>query len=108
MALILWTPDFVDSYGYVNGLLDARSPGGTNLARFDEQRYLDLMHGAARRQGAARGRAYANLDLQLARDAAPVVPMGVLNEATLVSARVPKECMLLRPGLVLTTVCLKR
>ena len=108
LALALWTPDFVDPYGYVNRLLDAQSAGGTNLARFDEPRYLDLMRRAARRQGAARDRAYAELDLQLARDAAPVVPMGVLNEATLVSARVPKRCMLLRPGLVLTTVCLKR
>ena len=94
--------------GYVNRLLDAQSAGGTDLARFDEQRYLDLMRRAARLQGAARDSAYADLDLQLGRDAAPVVPMGVLNEATLVSARVPKRCMLLRPGLVLTTVCLKR
>jgi peptide/nickel transport system substrate-binding protein len=108
LALVLWTPDYVDPYGYVNRLLDAQSVGGTNLARFDEPRYRDLMHGAARRQGPARDRAYAELDLQLGRDAAPVVPMGVLNEATLVSARVPKRCMLLRPGLVLTPVCLKR
>ncbi len=108
LALVLWTPDYVDPYGYVNRLLDAQSVGGTDLAHFDEQRYLDLIRRAARRQGAARDRAYADLDLQLGRDAAPVVPMGVLNEATLVSKRVPKRCMLLRPGLVLTTVCLKR
>ena len=31
-----------------------------------------------------------------------------MNEATLVSARVGPKCMLLRPSLVLTTVCLKR
>jgi ABC-type transport system substrate-binding protein len=108
LALVVWTPDFVDPYGYVNRLLDPQSVGGTNLTRFDEQRYLDLMQNAARRVGTARARAYADLDLALGSEAAPVVPMGVLNEATLVSARVPKRCMLLRPSLVLTTVCLRR
>ena len=66
------------------------------------------MQRASRRQGTAREAAYADLDLRLARDAAPLLPVGVLNELTLVSARVPKRCMLLRPGLVLTTVCLKQ
>ena len=106
LAIVIWTPDFVDPSGYVNRLLDAQSVGGTNLARFDEGKYNGLMRRAARLQGAARDRAYAELDLQLGRDAAPLVPIAVLNEATLVSARV--GCMLLRPGLVLTKVCLKR
>ena len=65
------------------------------------------MRKASRLQGAARGKAYAELDLRLARDAAPVVPLYVVSEPTLVSKRVPERCMLLRPGLVLTTVCLK-
>ena len=106
LAIVIWTPDFVDPSGYVNRLLDAQSVGGTNLARFDESKYKGLMRRAARLQGAARDKAYAELDLQLGRDAAPLVPIAVLNEATLVSARV--GCMLLRPGLVLTTVCLKK
>jgi hypothetical protein len=36
------------------------------------------------------------------------MPLYVVKEATLVSGRVNPKCMLLRPGLVLTTVCLKR
>jgi peptide/nickel transport system substrate-binding protein len=107
LALIQWTPDFVDPFAYVNRLLDGRPAGGTDLARFDEPVYRDLMRKASRLQGAARDRAYAELDLRLTRDAAPVVPLYVVSEATLVSKRVPKRCMLLRPGLVLTTVCLK-
>ena len=79
---------------------------GDNLARFDEPVYLDLMRRAARLQGAARERAYAELDLRLTRDVAPLLPIGVLNEATFVSART--GCQLRRPSLVLTTVCLKR
>jgi peptide/nickel transport system substrate-binding protein len=108
LALIHWSPDFVDPFAYINRLLDGRAAGGTDLARFDEPFYRDLMRKASRLQGAARDRAYADLDLRLTRDAAPVVPLYVASEATLVSKRVPKECMLLRPGLVLTTVCLKR
>ena len=108
LALIQWTPDFVDPFAYINRLLDARAAGGTDLAHFDEPLYRDLMRKASRLQGAARDRAYAELDLRLARDAAPVVPIYVVSEATLVSKRVPKRCLLLRPSLVLTTVCLKR
>ena len=98
LALIHWTPDFVDPFAYINRLLDGRPAGGTDLARFDEPLYRDLMRKASRLRGAARGRAYAELDLRLARDAAPVVPLYVVSEATLVSKRVPKQCMLLRPG----------
>jgi oligopeptide transport system substrate-binding protein len=106
LALVLWNPDFVDPSSYVNLLLDAQSAGGTNLARFDEAPYIDRMRRADRLQGAARKSAYAKLDLELGLNAAPAVPMGVLNEATFVSART--GCLLLRPSLVLTTVCLKR
>jgi len=107
LALVLWSPDFVDPAAYINRLLDGQHAGGTNLARFDEAPYNAQMQQASRLRGAARAKAYAELDLRLARDAAPLVPIAVFNEATLVSARVPKRCMLLRPGLVLTTVCLK-
>ena len=106
LAQVLWTPDFVDASAYINRLLDAKGAGGTNLARFDEGRYIALMRRAARMQGAAREKAYAELELGLARNAAPLLPIAVFNEATLVSARV--GCVLLRPGLVLTKVCLRK
>jgi peptide/nickel transport system substrate-binding protein len=106
MALVLWSPDFVDPFGYVNRLLDRQASGGTDLAGFDEPPYLDRMRRASRLQGTVRRRAYAELDFALAQDAAPLVPIYVLNETTLVSARA--SCLLLRPALVLTTVCLKR
>ena len=106
LALVLWTPDFVDPAAYINRLLDGQHAGGTNLARFDEPPYNAEMQQASRLRGAARAKAYAELDRRLARDAAPLLPVAVLNEVTLVSGRV--GCMLQRPGLVLTTVCLKR
>jgi ABC-type oligopeptide transport system substrate-binding subunit len=108
LALVLWNPDFVDPAAYINRLLDGQHAGGTNLARFDEPPFNAQMQQASRLRGAARAKAYADLDLRLTRDAAPLLPIAVLREATLVSARVPRRCMLLRPGLVLTTVCLKQ
>ena len=108
LAQVLWTPDFVDASAFINRLLDDQAAGGTDLAGFDEAGYTELMRRAAQLQGAARQRAYSDLELALARDAAPILPIAVMNEATLVSARVDPKCMLLRPGLVLTTVCLNR
>ena len=106
MALVLWTPDFIDPYGYINRPLDAQFIGGTNLARFDSDKYNRLMRRAALLQGAERYRAYGNLDVQIAREAAPFAAIDFLNEATLVSPRV--GCLVLRPALDLTAVCLKR
>ena len=89
-------------------LLDTQDAGGTNLARFDEPEYIGLMRDAARLRGADRPQGLRpRSTFELARDAAPLVPFFVLNEATLVSARVwLPRCS--RPALVLTTVCLKR
>lgn len=106
MAFVVWSPDYVDPFAYLNRILDTEDAGGTGLARFAEAPYIGLMREAARRSGPARTQAYAALDLRLRRDAAPFVPMAILYEATLVSAR--SGCLLRRPSLVLTTVCLKR
>ena len=56
-------------------------------------------------QGRDRDRAYGALDVRLAREAAPVAAVDVLKEPTLVSERV--GCIVLRPVLDLTAVCLK-
>jgi peptide/nickel transport system substrate-binding protein len=106
MAQILWTPDFLDPYGYINRPLDAQYIGGTNLARFNSPRYGRLMRRAASMRGPARYRAYGALDVRLARYPAPLVPIDFLSEVTFVSKRV--GCMVLRPALDLTGVCLYR
>jgi hypothetical protein len=56
-------------------------------------------------QGAARYRTYGQLDVRLARDAAPMAAVDVLNDATLVSKRV--GCVKRDPFFDLTAVCLK-
>ncbi len=65
LAQVLWTPDFVDPSAFINRLLDDQAVGGTDLAGFDEAGYAELMRRAAQLQGAARQRAYSDLELHL-------------------------------------------
>jgi peptide/nickel transport system substrate-binding protein len=106
IAFHAWGPDYLDPFTYINTLLDGRLIGTSNAARFNSAKYNALMRRAAVLRGAARYRAYGQLDVKLARDAAPSVPLFALNESTLVSKRV--GCVVLRPTIDLTAVCLKR
>jgi dipeptide transport system substrate-binding protein len=108
IAALGWLPDYVDPYAYINALLDGRQIPAPNASRFDSPRYNRLMRRAARLRGEARYGAYGRLDVRLARDAAPLVPVAFSAEPTLVSRRVDPRCIVLRPTLVLNAVCLKR
>jgi len=105
IAFSPWTADYVDPYQYVNVLLESRSIGGANFGRFNSPKYDALMRRAARLTGDARYRAYGDLDVQLARDAAPRVEVANDAATTFVSKRV--GCVVLRPFLDLTAACLK-
>jgi peptide/nickel transport system substrate-binding protein len=106
LALGLWQPSYVDPYAYLNQLLDARYAGGTNFTRFASNAYDAQLRRTARLlQVRTRSRAYAALDVRLARDAAPLAAVDFLQEATLVSRRV--GCIVLRPVLDLTAACLR-
>lgn len=106
LALVLWTPNLPDAYAYINTLLDGRFIGSTNVAGFTSNDYDRAMRRAARVVDARRrDRSYGELDVRLARDTAPLAALNVLNEATFVSSRV--GCIVLRPALDLTAVCLK-
>jgi peptide/nickel transport system substrate-binding protein len=100
-----WLPDYIDPYQYTNLFFDGRHHGGRSLSRFDSPRYNRLMRHAARLQGQARYRAYADLDLKLSRDAAPFLILGYWSQPTLVSNRV--GCLDLNPYPDLAAVCLK-
>jgi peptide/nickel transport system substrate-binding protein len=102
LAFFRWEPDYRDPYAYINELL---GPTNKNTGRFDSPRYRRLMAQAARLQGRARYRAYGNLSVRLARDAAPLIAWGFSNEPTLVSKHV--GCIVLRPHFDLTAACLK-
>jgi peptide/nickel transport system substrate-binding protein len=105
IALVLWTPNIPDAFAYLNLLLEARFIGGTTLTGFQSREFERQLRRAARLKGRERRRAYADLDIRLAREAAPVAALNVINEATLVSDRV--RCITLRPVLDLATVCLE-
>jgi peptide/nickel transport system substrate-binding protein len=108
IAWLNWAPDYIDPYTYINTLLDGRllkAVGNTNFAHLDSPQYNRLMDRAARLHGRARSRAYGNLDIKLARDAAPMFSYAFAKEPTLVSKRV--SCRVLRPWLDLAAACLK-
>jgi ABC-type transport system substrate-binding protein len=106
IAFGLWSPSYIDPFAYINLLFDRRFVGATNFTRFVSSPVNKQMRRAARLpQGSARNSAYATLDVRIARDLAPAAPVDFLNEATLVSERV--GCIVLRPVLDLTAVCLK-
>ena len=98
-----WLADYDDPYAVLNQLLDGQFVGSTNWARFDSPRYNGLLRRAAALSGAARYRAYGDLDVRLAREAAPIVAIDYANDPTLVSTRV--GCV--RPTFDLTAVCLR-
>jgi peptide/nickel transport system substrate-binding protein len=105
IGFFAWAADYVDPYSFTNSLLDGRFIGENNAAHFNSPKYNALMRRAAGLQGDARYQAYGRLDVQLARDAAPLVAVAYDNQATLVSKRV--GCIVLRPALDLAAACLK-
>ena len=106
LALMLWAPGVTDPYGYINLLLEGEVVEGATITSFRSRAYRQEMAQAARLlQNRERQRAYGALDVRLARGAAPLAALNVIEEATLVSDRV--GCITLRPILDLTTVCLK-
>lgn len=112
---IAWTPglvpDYSDPYAVLNVLLDGRligRPETQNVAYFDSPGFNRRLDRASRLSGAARYRAYGNLDVALARDAAPLVAYAVRTTTTFVSRRLDPRCRVLRPELDLAAVCLKR
>jgi peptide/nickel transport system substrate-binding protein len=106
IALMVWTPNLPDPQAYLNLLLDSHHVGGTNVAGFTSAAYDGALRRAATvAQDSQRQHAFGSLDLRLARDAAPLAALSVLNEPTFVSERV--GCIVRRPTLVLTAVCLK-
>jgi peptide/nickel transport system substrate-binding protein len=98
--------DYYDPYAFLNLLLESRFIGRTNWSNLRSPKWDRRLRAASRLRGKTRLRAYGRLDVELARDVAPIAAAAYLNEPTLVSKRV--GCVLLRPALDLAAVCLKR
>jgi ABC-type transport system substrate-binding protein len=96
-----------DPGSFVSSLFHGRAIGhGENFSYFNSPAYNRLIDEAARLTGDARYRAFGDLDVRLARDAAPAIAYANVNELTFVSPRAA-GCVVVNPALDLTAVCLK-
>jgi ABC-type transport system substrate-binding protein len=103
-----WLADLPDPGSLLNALFDGRSigtPASGNFSYFDSSKYNRLLARADRLTGTPRARAFGNLDVQLARDAAPAVAYAFDYALTLVSDRV--GCVVVNPYLDLAAACLR-
>jgi ABC-type transport system substrate-binding protein len=107
IALLLWTPNIPDAHAYLNLLLESQLVGGESLPRLRSKLARRELERAVRLpQGQTRNSVYAEVDATLSRKVAPMAPLNVVHEATLVSDRV--DCIVLRPVLDLAVACLKK
>jgi len=98
-----WAPDFLDPDAMLNVLLET----STVVPSFVSPQWHARLSAAARLSGARRDLAYARLDLQIARDAAPLAAYGNPAIPNFFSARV--GCKTFNPyGVDLAALCLKR
>jgi ABC-type transport system substrate-binding protein len=105
-----WFPDFYDPADILGALLDGRNVPrngafASNWSYFNSPKYNRLLRRAARLSGAARNRAFGRLDIELARDEAPLASYDVEDVYTFVSKRA--GCLITNPFLDLAAVCLK-
>jgi ABC-type transport system substrate-binding protein len=108
MSVLGFGPDYWDPYAILNVLFDGRmigTPYSFDTGYFDSTKYNALLDAASKLKGAARYAAYGRLDVDLVKNAAPMVAYESESALTFVSKRV--GCMVLNPDLDFTAVCLK-
>jgi peptide/nickel transport system substrate-binding protein len=112
MALQGVVADYLDPYDFVNVLLSGRNlvpVGNQNVAHFSDSTFDRKMDAAARLGGSARYAAYSRLEVDILRDAAPIVPYANEYRIEFVSRRL--GCVVIAPGaggLDYTAACVKQ
>jgi peptide/nickel transport system substrate-binding protein len=107
MTLLGWGPDYFDPYEILNVLFDGRligTPTNYNTAYFNSPKSNESLARASTLTGQARYDAYGKLDVDLARNEAPIAAYATEDALTFVSKRV--GCRVLNPFLDLAAVCL--
>ena len=98
-----WKPDYLDPQAMLNSILeDSRSVGPT----FNDRRYKRRLAAAARLSGPNRYLTYGKLDLDLARNAAPLAAFGNLPSDDFFSARIGCQTFGVY-GVDLAALCIK-
>ena len=98
-----WAADYPDPQGVLDPLLEESSTGPT----LDDPTYRRRLAAAARRTGPERYLAYARLDADLVRNAAPLVAYGNPSTHELFSARMGCQTYGFY-GIDLAALCIKR
>jgi peptide/nickel transport system substrate-binding protein len=86
-----WTADYADPYDFINVLLDGRTiqaSNNHNLAYFNDPSYNKKMTQASLLTGAKRYQAYGALDIDVTKNAVPLVPRSNGNNRIFVSKHV--------------------
>jgi peptide/nickel transport system substrate-binding protein len=108
MTVLGYGPDYSDPYVVLDTLFDGRmigTPYTFDLGYFDSPKYNARLAAASKLTGSARYAAYGKLDVELARNAAPMVAYESESALAFVSRRT--GCIVLNPFLDLAAVCLK-
>ena len=108
LSVFGFSPDYWDPYAVLNVLFDGRmigTPYSFDIGYFDSPKYNTLLDADSRLTGSARYRAYGKLDVDLVRNAAPMVAYESDSALSFVSKRV--GCIVLNPYLDLASVCLR-
>ena len=110
MVLNGWISDYPDPFNFLNTLLDGggiKAHGSSNWAYFDDPAYNRKLESAAALSGPQRYRAYATLDADVARNAAPLVAIANYARRDFFSARM--GCQVYQPvyGFDLAALCLR-
>jgi ABC-type oligopeptide transport system substrate-binding subunit len=104
-----WSADYADPQSFLQ-LLDGATiedTGNNNLSYFDDSTFNGRIADAELLTGAARHTAFGDLDVDIARDAAPLAPIDNRNSLDFFSERV--GCQIYQPifGMDVTALCLR-
>ena len=107
-----WNADYADPADIIKPIFGEVGPApiltsSVNLGRFADPRFQRRMHAIDRLSGARRYRAYARLDADLARQAAPIAAYATETTDYFFSARI--GCQTMQPvyGLDLGALCVR-
>lgn len=98
-----WLPDYIDPAAMLNSLLADSSFGPT----FDDPAYRRRLAAASRLSGPERYLTYGRLDLELARDAAPLAAFDNLSNNDFFAARIGCQTYGIY-GMDLAALCIRR
>jgi ABC-type oligopeptide transport system substrate-binding subunit len=107
-----WIADYADPFDFINILMDGTTIHATNnvnFSYFNDPKYNAKMAQAAKLSGAERYSTYGRLDIDLAKNAAPMASFDYRNQRDFFSSRIDPKCVVYQPvyTMDLGALCLK-